>query len=162
MPGVDQVRVKEDETNLMQPEAGHAAEDWKHPCHYLWRGPMYVKHNGDVYPCCQSYMLDGAPVGNVGERPLEEIWNSDEMQRMRGLHVEGRAGEIDICSRCCTTIPHPLLVAGSLMFHGETVRRLLPLVERLAYYSKAPGRLLRPPRRPVKAAAEELVQIRKG
>ena len=59
VPGVDQVRIKEDETNLMRPEAGHAAEDWKHPCHYLWRGPMYVKHNGDVYPCCQSYMLDG-------------------------------------------------------------------------------------------------------
>ena len=74
----------------------------------------------------------------------------------------GRAGDIDICSRCLTTIPHPLLVAGSLIFHGRTVRRLLPLVERLAYYSKAPGRLLRPPRRPVKAAAEELVQIRKG
>ena len=50
LPGVDQVRIKEDETNLMRPDAGHAAEDWKHPCHYLWRGPMYVKQNGDVYP----------------------------------------------------------------------------------------------------------------
>ena len=38
VPGVDQVRVKEDETNLLQPEAGHGAGDWKHPCHYLWRG----------------------------------------------------------------------------------------------------------------------------
>ena len=63
VPGVDQVRIKEDETNLMRPDAGHAAEEWKHPCHYLWRGPMYVKQNGDVYPCCQSYMLDGAPLG---------------------------------------------------------------------------------------------------
>ena len=50
VPGVDQVRVKEDETNVLQTDAGHEAEDWKHPCHYLWRGPMYVKHNGDVYP----------------------------------------------------------------------------------------------------------------
>jgi len=41
------------------PQAGHAAADWKYPCHYLWRGPMYVKQNGDVYPCCQSYMLTG-------------------------------------------------------------------------------------------------------
>ena len=70
VPGVDQVRIKEDETNVLQPEAGHAAQDWKHPCHYLWRGPMYVKHNGDVYPCCQSYMLDGRPVGNIGGEPL--------------------------------------------------------------------------------------------
>src|SRR6185436_7604070 len=146
VPGVDQVRIKADETNLMRPDAGHEAQEWKHPCHYLWRGPMYVKHNGDVYPCCQSYMLDGKPLGTIGEAPLEEIWNNEEMQRMRSLHVAGRAGEIDICSRCCTTIPHPALVAGSLLFHGKTVRRLLPLVERLVYFSKAPKALLNPPK----------------
>lgn len=155
VPGVDQVRVKADETNLLQPEAGHAAEDWKYPCHYLWRGPMYVKHSGDVYPCCQSYMLDGQPVGRIGEQPLEQIWNSEAMQSMRRLHVEGRAGEIDICSRCCTTIPHPLLVAGSLLLHGKWVRKALPLVERLTYVSKLPRTLLRPPKK------DQLVQIGK-
>jgi radical SAM protein with 4Fe4S-binding SPASM domain len=159
VPGVDQVRIKEDETNLMHPQAGHAAREWKYPCHYLWRGPMYVKHNGDVYPCCQSYMLDGKPVGHIGEQSLDAIWNSEEMQRMRMLHAAHRAGEIDICSRCCTTIPHPLLVAGSLIFHGKTVRRWLPLIERLTYLSGLPLRLLNPPRpQPVR---EELVQIRK-
>jgi len=146
VPGVDQVRIKEDETNLMRPAAGHDPADWKHPCHYLWRGPLYVKHNGDVYPCCQSYMLGGAPVGRIGEQPLVEIWNSEEMQRMRRLHVARRAGEIDVCSRCCTTIPHPALVVGSLLLHGRTVRRLVPLVERLVYLSRLPARLLRPPR----------------
>jgi radical SAM protein with 4Fe4S-binding SPASM domain len=147
VPGIDQVRIKADETNLIRPDAGHAAGDWKHPCHYLWRGPMYVKQNGDVYPCCQSYMLDGAPVGKIGGQPLADIWNSEAMQAMRRLHATGRAGEIDICSRCCTTIPHPALVAGSLVLHGRTVRRLLPVIERLTYLSKLPGRLLRPPRR---------------
>ncbi len=157
VPGVDQVRIKADETNLLQPEAGHAAEDWRHPCHYLWRGPMYVKHNGDVYPCCQSYMLDGAPVGRVASQSLGEIWNAPEMRRMRRLHAAGRAGEIDVCSRCLTTIPHPLLVAASLIFHGSFVRRLLPVVERLTYLGGFPGRLLRPPR-PV-SARPELVRI---
>jgi radical SAM protein with 4Fe4S-binding SPASM domain len=147
VPGIDQVRLKADETNLMRPDAGHAAAEWKHPCHYLWRGPMYVKQNGDVYPCCQSYMLDGAPVGHIGEQPLVAIWNSDEMRRMRTLHAAGRGGEIDICSRCCTTIPHPILVTGSLILHGRTVRRLLPWIERLTYLSKLPSRLLRPPKR---------------
>ena len=160
VPGIDQVRIKADETNLMRPDAGHSREEWKHPCHYLWRGPMYVKHNGDVYPCCQSYMLDGAPLGNLGEDSLEGIWNSGEMQRMRRLHTAGRAGEIDICARCCTTIPHTLLVAASLVLHGRTVRRLLPLVERLTYLSKLPGTLLRPPK-PVERPAE-LVQIQGG
>lgn len=147
VPGIDQIRIKEDETNLMRPNAGHAGEDWKHPCHYLWRGPAYVKQNGDVYPCCQSYMLDGKPLGNLEREPLAAIWNSEEIERMRRLHTAGRAAEVDICSRCCTTIPHPALVTGSLLLHGRTVRRLLPVVERLAYFSKLPGRWLRPPRR---------------
>jgi radical SAM protein with 4Fe4S-binding SPASM domain len=147
IPGVDQLRVKADETNLMRPDAGHTGDEWKHPCHYLWRGPMYVKENGDVYPCCQSYMLDGKPVGTVGRQPLFEIWNAPVMQEMRRLHASGRGGEVDICSRCCTTIPHPALVAGSLMLHGKTVRRLLPLVERMTYLSKLPKRLLSPPKR---------------
>ena len=144
IPGVDQLRIKADETNLMRPEAGHTAAEWKHPCHYLWRGPMYVKQNGDVYPCCQSYMLDGAPVGRIPDQPLHQIWNSAEMREMRRLHAAGRAGEVDICSRCCTTIPHPALVTGSLLLHGRTVRRMLPVVERMVYWSKLPGKWLRP------------------
>jgi len=146
IPGIDEVRIKEDETNVIGP-AGHAAEDWKHPCHYLWRGPMYVKQSGDVYPCCQSYSLDGAPLANIMEKPLLEIWNGPEIQEMRRLHGQGLGGEVDICSRCCTTIPHPILAAGSLVFHGKTVRRLVPLVERLVHFSRLPRKLLRPPQR---------------
>ncbi len=157
-PGVDEVRIKEDETNLMRPDAGHNASDWTHPCHYLWRGPMYVKWNGDTYPCCQSYMLEGKPVGNIGDTGLGEIWNSPAMRGMRQLHAQGRAGEIDVCSRCCTTIPHPALVAGSLLFHGSTVRRILPWVERLTYLAKLPRKLLTPPKRQT-ARREDLVRI---
>ena len=113
---------------------------------------MYVKQNGDVYPCCQSYMLDGGRWEISATEPLTEIWNSDEMQRMRRLHVAGRAGEIDVCSRCCTTIPHPALVAGSLMLHGRTVRKLLPWVERLVYFSKLPRWLLTPPKKDARAS----------
>jgi hypothetical protein len=118
---------------------------------------MYVKQNGDVYACCQSYTLDGEPVGNIGLQRLTEIWNSAPMQHMRELHVTGRAGEIDVCARCCTTIPSAALVAGSLLLHGRTVRRLLPWVERLVHFSKLPRSLLTPPRKP--AAESELVQI---
>lgn len=145
-PGVDQVRIKADETNLINPRAAHRPEDWKHPCHYLWRGPMYVKHNGDVYPCCQSYMLDSKPAGNLREETLEEIWNAPVIQKWRRLHAAGRAGEISVCARCCTTIPHPALVAGSLIFHGRTVRRLLPVIERMVYLAKLPQTLLKPPK----------------
>jgi len=144
VPGVDEVRVKADETDVLQPKT-HASGDWKWPCHYLWRGAMYIKHNGDVYPCCQSYALGGGPVGNLLEQPLEKIWNNDEMRRMRELHVSRRGGEIEICRKCCTTIPHPALVAGSLILHGKTVRKLIPWVERFTYLAKWPVKLLKPP-----------------
>jgi sulfatase maturation enzyme AslB (radical SAM superfamily) len=155
--GVDQVRIKEDETNMMRPDAGHEGSAWKHPCHYLWRGPMYVKQDGNVWACCQSYIMGGGPVGSLETTPLEGIWNSEEMVRMRRLHVSGRAAEIDVCAKCCTTIPHPVLVVGSLVFHGKTVRRLLPIVERLTYLSKLPKGLLSPPKAGVHK--EDLVQI---
>jgi hypothetical protein len=104
-------------------------------------------------------MLDGTPVGQIGREPLTEIFNSPAMQELRRLHSEGRAGEIDMCARCCTTIPHPALVAGSLVLHGRTVRRMLPVIERLTYLSKLPARLLRPQTSQPAAAKEELVQI---
>jgi radical SAM protein with 4Fe4S-binding SPASM domain len=151
--GVDQVRVKEDETNLVQPEGDRRGKSARR-CHYLWRGAMYVKHDGRVYPCCQSYNLDGVPVGDLRESALSEIFNSDEMRRLRRLHAAGRASEVEMCARCCTAIPHPLLVAGSLLLHGKWVRRALPAVERLVYGQRLPRNLLEAPR-------EELVQIRK-
>jgi hypothetical protein len=49
-------------------------------------------------------------------------------------------------------------VAGSLLLHGRTVRRLLPAVERLVYLSKLPARLLRP-QKPQAPPQKELVQI---
>lgn len=137
--GVDQVRVKEDETNLVQPEGQRSGS---RACHYLWRGAMYVKQDGRVFPCCQSYNLDGAPAGDLREQSLEEVFNSDEMIRLRRLHASGRAGEIDMCARCCTAIPHPLLVAGSLLLHGKWVRRAMPAIERMVYGSKLPKRWL--------------------
>src|SRR5580658_1488053 len=152
VPGVDQVRVKEDETALVQ-EGVHASNVRR--CHYLWRGAMYVKHDGRVYPCCQSYSLDGEPVGDLRTGSLPEIFNSDEMRRLRRLHAKGRGAEIDMCSRCSTPIPHPALAAASLLVHGKWVRRALPLVERLIRGRRLPERLLTP-------ARSELVQIQKG
>jgi radical SAM protein with 4Fe4S-binding SPASM domain len=156
VPGVDQIRVKEDETNLVTPEARADAGGGRR-CHYLWRGAMYVKHDGRVFPCCQSYMLDGAPVGDLREQPLDEIFNSASMRELRRLHSAGRSAEIDMCARCCTVIPHPALVAGSLLLHGKWVRKLMPVVERWIYGRRLPQALLAPAREI--AAREKLVQI---
>jgi radical SAM protein with 4Fe4S-binding SPASM domain len=153
VPGVDQVRIKEDETNLVQSEERSPANGSRR-CHYLWRGPVYVKHDGRVFPCCQSYMLDGEPIGDVREHSLDQIVNSEAMRRLRRMHAAGRAGEVDMCARCCTAIPHPVLVAGSLLVHGKWVRRAVPVVERLIYGRRLPKTLLAAPR-------AELVQIQR-
>jgi hypothetical protein len=113
---------------------------------------MYVKHDGRVYPCCQSYMLDGDPVGDLRSQPLPEIFNSEEMRALRRLHAAGRGAEIAMCARCCTPLPHPLLAAASLLFPAGWVRRAMPAVERLIYRRRLPRRLLSAPR-------SELVQI---
>lgn len=145
VPGVDQVRVKQDETYLVQPHQQLRAGP-PHRCHYLWRGPMYVKHDGRVFPCCQSYMLDGAPVGDLRHQGLEEIVNSADLRQLRRLHATGRAREIGMCARCRTPIPHPVLAAASLLVHGKWVRRAVPVVERLIYGRRLPSRLLAPAR----------------
>jgi hypothetical protein len=49
-------------------------------------------------------------------------------------------------------IPHPVLVAGSLLLHGKWVRRAMPVVERLVYGRRLPKALLTP-------ARADLVQI---
>ena len=155
VPGIDQVRVKEDETNLVQPESRHTGKKLRR-CHYLWRGAMYVKHDGRVYPCCQSYSLDGPPVGDLRDQSLPEIFNSPELQRLRRLHASGRGAEVDMCARCSTPIPHPALAAASLLAHGKWVRRALPLVERLIRTKRLPADLLTPAR---SQPQSELVQI---
>lgn len=153
VPGVDLIRVKDDETNVLAGPA--AARTSGRRCHYLWRGAMYVRYNGDVYPCCQSYMLDGEPVGNVNRQSLPEIFNGEPMRRMRRLHAGRRAGEIGICAKCCTAIPHPVLAAGSLLLHGRAVRALLPWVERWSRRLFG-GRMLD---KPVRPAPQPLVQL---
>ena len=140
VPGVDQVRIKADETNLMRPDRGHAAAEWKHPCHYLWRGPMYVKHNGDVYPCCQSYMLACAPVGNIGSAIVEG-----------DLERRADAAACDGCTLPDAPARSTSARVAARRFRTRSRRRkpdaprphrshvCCPVVERLVYLSKLPG-----------------------
>src|SRR5688572_9774831 len=61
IPGVDEIRFKRDEIRIdgsMIPEAELKGQR-RHPCHLLWRGPLYVRYDGLAYPCC--YMYDEPP-----------------------------------------------------------------------------------------------------
>ena len=52
--------------------------------------------NGDVFPCCVSD--SSIPLGNMEEKPLEEIWNSDKSKEIRKQLLEGE--EPKACKRC--------------------------------------------------------------
>jgi len=90
--GVDQVRIKEDEmqfegVGIPRPPQ---IQTRRNPCHYLWQGPVYIHHDGNVFPCC--YMWRGEPLGNVNQQELTQIWNNEKMQRLRRAHVDAAAG----------------------------------------------------------------------
>ena len=147
VPGVDQVRIKEDETNLMRPDAGHAAGGLEAPL------PLPVAR-ADVreaerrrIPVLPELLLDGAPLGNLAGQSLAAIWNS----RGHGGDAPAACRRAGRRSGRVLALLHHHSASGAggrqPAAPWPTVRRLLPAVERLAYLSKLPARLLRPPRR---------------
>lgn len=68
------------------------------PCHQLWQR-LVVLYDGTVLMCCGDHQARD-PLGNVADATLAELWGSDEMNRRRGLHVEGRYDDISACVDC--------------------------------------------------------------
>ncbi len=65
-------------------------------CSYPFR-KMNISPNGDVVLCCMDYLYE-AKFGNVMERRLEEIWNSEALnQRRFMLMAKNRKG---LCAGC--------------------------------------------------------------
>jgi radical SAM protein with 4Fe4S-binding SPASM domain len=129
--GVDSVRVKPDEIRVRAPKAAGGTETPRdHPCHFPWIGPLLVRYDGAVYPCCHAWR--GEPVGNVGHQSVPEIWNGPAMSALRAAHREGRASEsYPACRDCQAVVPHRILVAGSLLVPPHVTRRAIPYVEAL-------------------------------
>jgi radical SAM protein with 4Fe4S-binding SPASM domain len=63
---------------------------------------FYLKGNGDVYPCT-ALLHQQFRVGNVRERPLEELWNSPEMRAIADFprdEIEGACRTCDNFADC--------------------------------------------------------------
>lgn len=60
---------------------------------------MAVRSNGAVSPCCVDF-IGGTNIGNMEERTLQEIWNSDEWFEFEKLQLENRKHENSSCARC--------------------------------------------------------------
>ncbi|MEK7167934.1 MAG: radical SAM protein, partial [Patescibacteria group bacterium] len=70
----------------------------RHPCYHLWFSPA-IHHNGDVSICCDDYGRK-AVIGNVREKTVNEIWNSDLIKKYRQFHLEGKYSQVPICGKC--------------------------------------------------------------
>ena len=72
-----------------------------HPCRYLWEG-IFVYWNGDVGVCCEDNAARRIVIGNVKDRTLKEIWNGNEMNKLRHLHLEGKRHLHQVCGKQCS------------------------------------------------------------
>jgi radical SAM protein with 4Fe4S-binding SPASM domain len=132
VPGIDQVRIKQEDIGLDAHRTlevdGHLRQN---PCHLLWRGPPVVRYTGDVF-ACYHHAEHGKPVGNLQSTPLSELWDSAPMQRLRKLHTHNEAGKDPQCASCPAARPKLPFVLGAMALRGTTVRKLVPVAERIA------------------------------
>jgi len=129
--GIDEVRIKEDEVCRYDVADGKPRSR-RRPCQILWRGPLYVRYDGEVFPCC--YAFQGPSLGNLKDTSLEKMWSAPPLQAMRAAHRNGDLSAFDVCSRCHVRQPFwPLLVA-SFLADSLWVRKRIPFVERLSTY----------------------------
>lgn len=112
---------------------GHSLREPKRkkplPCIMLWREPV-ICWDGTVLPCCVD-LIGEAPVGQIPDQPLADVWNGPALVEMRRLHVAGRYQEIDVCRNCTIFQVKWPFVLGSLLFDDLTIRKISPTIERL-------------------------------
>jgi radical SAM protein with 4Fe4S-binding SPASM domain len=138
LPGVDQVRIKEDEMQFEGVGIPRPKENpvRRNPCHYLWQGPLYIHHDGNVFPCC--YMWRGEPLGNANDQPVATIWNNDKMQKLRQAHIDGKIESYSECVNCHAPRPRLPFILGTFLVNSLAVRKWIPWFERLALLLKIP------------------------
>ena len=69
----------------------------KKPCDWPWQS-MFIDSAGYVVPCCVLADSQTLNFGNVFEKSIKEIWNSDQYKEFRRMH---RDFEIpDVCKIC--------------------------------------------------------------
>ena len=58
-----------------------------------------VRNDGSVIPCC-AFLGMKFDMGNIHQKSLKDLWQSEEWNELRKLHREGRYAEEPICKEC--------------------------------------------------------------
>jgi radical SAM protein with 4Fe4S-binding SPASM domain len=98
---VDLDIVKDTEKRIIKTTSVLGFEDKiiRRPCPALWRTPI-IYRNGDVSVCCIDIYMKNK-IGNVNEKSLNEIWNSELLKKWRIAQIEGKFEESGpICGNC--------------------------------------------------------------
>lgn len=136
--GVDEVRIKEDEIVIpevaLEERINH--ERRRHPCYQLWQGPATINYNGDFFPCC--HMWQSEPIGNVRDRSVYELWNSEKMRKLREAHLTGDLSDYPDCRDCHAPNPRLPIILGSFMVDMFKVRQWIPRMEKMVVFYKMP------------------------
>jgi hypothetical protein len=98
---------------------------------------VFIETNGDVH-ACPGVLYKTAPIGNVAQEPLQEIWNSGRMRAMRSMHVHGRELQLPECNECAYPRPRLPLIVGGFLVDPFLAGKLIPLAERLAFWHRMP------------------------
>lgn len=80
---------------------GQLGEDWEgrpKPCPMPFY-TMVIHSDLRVSVCCVDWNKK-LVIGDLRKQSLAQIWNSDEMHRIRSLHLSGRQGELEGCKNC--------------------------------------------------------------
>ncbi len=66
-----------------------------YPCRSIFQR-MVVMSNGKVALCCVDY--DGSTVlGDLNEQTINEVWNSNNIKKLRELHLNGQGDKMNLC-----------------------------------------------------------------
>jgi len=67
-------------------------------CQQPWQRVL-IRNTGEVCPCC-AFFSSELSLGNVKDRTIYELWNSQEMHHLRKLHKDGNYAENPWCKKC--------------------------------------------------------------
>ena len=60
---------------------------------------MAIQSDGDVVCCCVDWTRH-TKIGNIHKKTLKEIWNGEELKKIRILHLEGKRNLNKACNNC--------------------------------------------------------------